>query len=483
MSGVSERFAPSDATARVRARLDHPVVDSDGHLIEFLPLVRDNVVELAGESVARELDRMVHGTQLMRQVPAGDARRAIGRTRSPWWGLPSANTLDRATAMLPALLYERLDEIGIDFAVLYPTYGLTVTAYPGEELRRAMARACNTYYAQAYGPYADRLAPVACIPTFTPEEAVDELEHAVGVLGLKAVMLSGAVPRPVPGLDHPAARWIDTLGHDSAYDYTPLWEACDRLGVAATFHASGQGWGTRASTTNYMYNHIGNFAAAGEGTARSLLFGGVPRRFPRLRFAFQEGGVAWACSLLADFLGHWSKRNRDAIVHYDPDRLDRAQLGALLDEFADEDVDARRERLDDALTMLSEPGEDPAVIDEFAQSGIERPEDVVDVFTRQFFFGCEADDPLNALAFTRSLHPLGARLRAVFASDVGHWDVPDTRDVLPEAYELVTDGHLTEDDFADFVFRNPAALWSAGNPKFFSGTVVEDAVRSLTIET
>ena len=71
----------------------------------------------------------------------------------------------------------------------------------------------------------------------------------------------------------------------------------------------------------------------------------------------------------------------------------------------------------------------------------------------------------------------------MFASDVGHWDVPDTRDVLPEAYELVTDGHLTEDDFADFVFRNPAALWSAGNPKFFSGTVVEGAVRTLTTET
>ena len=46
------------------------------------------------------------------------------RTRSPqgaWWGTHTANVLDRATAMLPALLYERLPEIGIDYTVLYPT--------------------------------------------------------------------------------------------------------------------------------------------------------------------------------------------------------------------------------------------------------------------------------------------------------------------------------------------------------------------------
>jgi hypothetical protein len=41
-------------------------------------------------------------------------------TRSPWWALPTKNTLDRATASLPKLLHERLDEIGIDFTVLYP---------------------------------------------------------------------------------------------------------------------------------------------------------------------------------------------------------------------------------------------------------------------------------------------------------------------------------------------------------------------------
>ena len=44
-------YQPTDEVRRIRARLDHPIIDSDGHLIEFLPLVRDLLVDLAGKSL------------------------------------------------------------------------------------------------------------------------------------------------------------------------------------------------------------------------------------------------------------------------------------------------------------------------------------------------------------------------------------------------------------------------------------------------
>jgi predicted TIM-barrel fold metal-dependent hydrolase len=470
-------FVPSDEVAAIRGRLQHPVIDSDGHLLEFLPIVRDNIVELAGESVAARFDQVVNGGRTIHRFTPGDERRKMGLSRTAFWGVPTRNTLDRATAMFPALLYRRLDELGIDYALLYPTFGLTVTALPDDELRRAMARAFNQYYADAYADYRDRLEPVACIPMFDPDEAVAELRYAVGELGLKAVMMAGVIPRSLPGFEGSrAARWIDTLGHDSIHDYDPVWETCVELGVAPTFHAGGQGWGTRMSTTNYVYNHIGNFAAAGEAAARSLFFGGVPRRFPELRFAFQEGGVAWACNLYSDILGHFEKRNKDAIGHYDPRELDLDQLRSLFDEYASDDMRVRAERFTYGLNMLSELEDDPAVIDEFASSLVTGPDDVLDIFTRQYHFGCEADDPMNALAFNRDLNPHGARLRGVFASDIGHWDVPEFRGVLPEAYELVEDGHFSEEDFMEFVFGNPVSLWAGANPAFFKGTVVESAV-------
>ena len=40
-------------------------------------------------------------------------------TAPAWWGQPTKNTLDRATACFPDLLAERLEGLGIDFAVMY----------------------------------------------------------------------------------------------------------------------------------------------------------------------------------------------------------------------------------------------------------------------------------------------------------------------------------------------------------------------------
>ena len=199
-------------------------------------------------------------------------------------------------------------------------------------------------------------------------------------------------------------------------------------------------------------------------------------RFPQLRFAFLEGGAAWACSLLGDLLGHWEKRNRDAIGQYDPAALDRGQLDALFAQHAEGRVRERVDRLADGLNMLSEPIVGDDVLDEFAESQIGGPDDIVEVFTDRYYFGCEADDPMASLAFDRARNPSGAQLPALFASDIGHWDVPDFARVVCEAWELVENDHLDLSDFRAFTFGNPVALWSGTNPNFFAGTTIEDAV-------
>ena len=93
-------------------------------------------------------------------------------TRPPWWTLPAANTLDRATAHLPKLLHERLDDFGIDFAVLYPSRALTTTAIKDDELRQVACRALNHFNRDVYAEFSDRMAPVAQVPMHTPAEAI-----------------------------------------------------------------------------------------------------------------------------------------------------------------------------------------------------------------------------------------------------------------------------------------------------------------------
>ena len=75
---------------------------------------------------------------------------------------------------------------------------------------------------------------------------------------------------------------------------------------------------------------------------------------------------------------------------------------------------------------------------------------------------------------------MGARLRVMFSSDLGHWDVPDMSKVVVEAYELVDEGHFSEDDFRDFSCTNPVSLWRGSNPDFFRGTAVADQIAAMS---
>jgi hypothetical protein len=309
---------------------------------------------------------------------------------------------------------------------------------------------------------------VAVIPTFTPEEALDELEHAVAELGLNAVMLGGIVPERQPSGD----ITIRGLGHGSPYDYDPVWQRCVELRVVPAFHTIGRGLASRASTTNYVYNHLGHFAWAQEAACRSLIFGGVPKRFPDLRFAFLEGGVSWGCQLYADMLSHFDKRNVEAIANYAPWAVDVGMLDDLFDRYAPAAMrPASSERARPTPQRVSLDA-----VDDFKESGITSPDDIVDMFTRQFFFGCEGGDAMVPLAFDDDILPLGRRLRAMFASDIGHWDVTDMRYVLVEPWELVEHGTIDLDDFRAFTYANAVDLLTSMRPDFFAGTAIEHEV-------
>lgn len=467
-------------TAReLRARLDHPVIDVDGHGIELLPalapILRDEGVDPTSPTMQRLLPGLFGPYADWYQLDEAE-RQARRVARPPWWGAPAANTLDLGTALFPGLFHERLDELGIDVSVVYPSLGLNFMHLEGDAERRGACRALNRCNAEAFAELGDRLVPVAAIPMHTPEEAVEALEHAVQELGFKAVLLAGYVQRPAAAVADdpdvaPWARWLDFYGIDSAYDYDPVWQRCLDLGVSVAFHSGSIGWGSRLSTSSYNYNHIGHLAEGQHALAKSLFFGGVTRRFPGLAFAFLEGGVAWAASLYADLLGHWEKRNLAALrANLDPQLIDREHLGRLFAEHGP------KGEMDPSMAKLARRVEDPATLDEWAACEIEAPEDFVGLFAEPFFFGCEADDPLTTTAFNTKVNPFGSRLQAMFGSDVAHWDVPDMAEVLEEVWEMVDDGLITEADLRDFTFTNPVRFFTKANPGFFDGTVVEGAV-------
>lgn len=397
-------------------------------------------------------------------------------TAPAWWGQPTKNTLDRATACFPDLLAERLEGLGIDFAVMYASTAAILPDIVDPELRRVTIRAYNTFYADMYRPYSDRMTTAALMPMHTPDEAIDELEYVVNELGLKAIMIR-PVKRPIRAIEEKdeeiakSAFRLEFFGIDSEYDYDPLWQRCVDLKVAVAAHAAGQGWGSRRSVSRFMYNHIGAFASGSESLCKSLFMGGVTRRFPSLNFAFLEGGAAWGCSLYADLIGHWEKRNpKHLLEHLDPALRDHESFRQYAERYGDKRTQSHLEKIG---AWLKSDEARPDEIDDLSACGIERPEDIRDLFVPNFYFGCEADDPLTTWAFNDKVNPFGARLNAMFSSDFGHWDVPDMANVLPEAYELVEKGLLSPVEFEEFTFSNPVRFWGEINPDFFKGTRVE----------
>src|SRR5208337_2351071 len=92
---------------------------------------------------------------------------------------------------------------------------------------------------------------------------------------------------------------------------------------------------------NYMFNHIGAHAYQQGELCRSIVMGGVARRFPQLAFGFLECGAGWACDLLHSLEEHWEKRNIAGLANYDPSRLDRPRLHELLAEWGGPEFTAK----------------------------------------------------------------------------------------------------------------------------------------------
>jgi predicted TIM-barrel fold metal-dependent hydrolase len=462
----------------VRNGLEYPVIDIDGHLVEHLPEV---VPFVRPHLDAALFDRWVRGdfAHLFTVTGATNAERVPTRVpQAGWWGAPTANTLDRATAMLPGLLCERMEELGFDLTVLYPTVGFGIAGVADDDLRRGLCAGWNEYLAAAVEPYRHRIRVAGVIPMHTPDEAVAELDHC-HTLGIDVVGLPHAVMRRVdrplsdvvaftwPGSSH----WLDTYGLDSAFDYDVVWQRCRELKLPVTFHG-GLAFDNRhmQSPSNFVWNHLGLHASMMSQVARSLVLGGVTRRFGDLSFAFLECGVAWAASLACDLIEHWERRSVEGLTATDPERLDVAQLTELF---------ARYGRATDGLERLASPSGPPVdERDDFVHTGASNGDELVAQLAESCFFGCEADDAMVGTAFSSAL-PNGVRLQAALSSDLGHWDVDGIANVLLHAWRHVERGTLSERDFRDFVFVNPARLYLRANPDFFAGTSVEPHLRSL----
>ena len=165
---------------------------------------------------------------------------------------------------------------------------------------------------------------------------------------------------------------------------------------------------------------------------KALFLGGVTRRFPRLAFGLLEGGVALGGAAALPTSSATSRSATSArSAQLDPARIDVELRDEALRRVRRAGASARTAAASRERFTRLEP--EPPELDEWRALGAESEEELVELFVPRFYFGCEADDPTVALGLRAQLLPGGRKLRAMFSSDLGHWDVPDMGEILLEA--------------------------------------------------
>ncbi|HXN59206.1 MAG TPA: amidohydrolase family protein [Acidimicrobiales bacterium] len=468
----------NSSAREIRERLGHELIDGDGHLVEIREAFVRFVSSRGGAHLLEEPSAcgLMVPDQDLKRAPLLEERRRFHLRAQPRW-FTTANTFDYAAVTMPGLMYERLPETGFDFSVVFPTYGLHLAHIEGEHSRRELCRLYNEMVAEDYAPYRDRLSPVAVLPLTTPEEGVEELEHAVS-LGLKAFLIPSFVWRTIPAFVNAPVEYrsrlrrFDTYGLDSEYDYDPFWRRAVELNAPLAAHMSGSGLIDRISPTNYVYS-AGHFAATGEALAKSLFLGGVIHRFPKLRVGLMEGGVAVGVRLYGDLVSRWEKRGPAGLRRLDLRNIDTSELSRLALSYHPRVAGLPADRLVPFL------GVEEGATNDFKLSGVDGPSDIRNQFCSSFFWGCEGDDPLVAVSFDPRVNPLGATIPAFVGSDIGHWDVPNFDHPLQEAYEQIEHGLLTKEQFKDFTSANAVRFYGGDRSDFFAGTAVEAAAEAI----
>jgi predicted TIM-barrel fold metal-dependent hydrolase len=202
---------------------------------------------------------------------------------------PKSKTFD---AMRPGCYdsRERLKDMDIDqvdIQVTFPTLpglaGLTFIEIDDKPYALALIRAYNDWLVDDWAAAdPERILPAAILPLWDAEESARELRR-VADRGIKVISLP-STPQTIPGVKpFPDPSW------------DPIWDAMEETGIPAEIHiVSGKAvLGALASMGVGAEIFVCMAPSSNMATVATLLFSGILRKHPKLKFISAESGIGW----------------------------------------------------------------------------------------------------------------------------------------------------------------------------------------------
>jgi predicted TIM-barrel fold metal-dependent hydrolase len=248
------------------------IIDGDGHIFED------------GEAIARHFPYRAAAGRLRASVFPTQSHIQFSLTRTPP-GSFGMGADGRFKNPGPEGWIEFLDQIGFDYAVLFPTAGQRIGRIVDRDYAVGAARAYNDWLAETYLRRDSRFKGIGILPMHDAEAALEELRHAYTELGVCGVLF-------------PATGVHLNLG---AKPYWPVYAEAARLGCPVVVHGGGH-WDLGMETMNVSTgaNAIGHPMSLAIALAE-MVFNNLFERFPGLRVAYLEGGPLWFLMALERF--------------------------------------------------------------------------------------------------------------------------------------------------------------------------------------
>lgn len=250
------------------------IVDVDSHVTEtvdvLLPYIDDD-----HQGIKRILADAAH--------PIHDIY-SVTHAMPPWSSVLGSDTdtysSDNAADLSTKI--EHMEDFGIDYSFLNPTLNLAINTIDNPRFAVPIARAYNEWIRDTFLSKSNRFVTGVLVAPQKPQRAVKEIKRIANEPDIVAVLM------PNTGLVPPA-------GHNR---YDPIYEAAEEHGLPIVMHSASGGSlmdfpTIRTWNETYAEDHMIAFSFLNMWHLTSIMFNGVPERFPDLNFVFQESGIAW----------------------------------------------------------------------------------------------------------------------------------------------------------------------------------------------
>lgn len=177
---------------------------------------------------------------------------------------------------------EEMNDFDIDYAILDPTLNLAINTVDNTRYAVALANAYNSWLVDTFLDEDDRLKGNLLVAPQKPTAAAEEIDRL-------------ANEQDIVGIQIPSTGLVPPAGHRQ---YDPIYEAAESHELPVAFHGAASATfhsfpGLRRWNETYAEDHALVHPFTQMWNLTTLIYQGVPERFPDIQFVFQESGLAW----------------------------------------------------------------------------------------------------------------------------------------------------------------------------------------------